>query len=89
MADIIKKTPQNSKPRKTGATKNNPSFSDIEKKHHKLLSTLRDEGIFSISDYVTTIDLCECIDNFYTHSLTKDECLELSELFKEIATLFP
>lgn len=29
--------------------------------------------------------LRECCDEYFTHDLTKDECLELSELFKEIA----
>lgn len=27
----------------------------------------------------------ECCDNYYCHTLTKDECLELSELFGKIA----
>lgn len=29
--------------------------------------------------------LREYCDEYFTHDLTKDECLELSELFKEIA----
>ena len=27
----------------------------------------------------------ECCDNYFRHTLTKDECMELYELFKEIA----
>lgn len=29
--------------------------------------------------------LQECCDDYFTHILTKDECMELSELFKDIA----
>lgn len=29
--------------------------------------------------------LRECCDEYFTHDLTKEECLELSELFKELA----
>lgn len=27
----------------------------------------------------------ECCDGWYSHKLTKDECVELSELFRELA----
>ena len=27
----------------------------------------------------------ECCDGWYSHKLTKDECIELSELFRELA----
>ena len=29
--------------------------------------------------------IVECCDNWYSHTLTKNECIELSELFREIA----
>ena len=29
--------------------------------------------------------MMECCDNWYTHSLTKEDCIELSELFRELS----
>ena len=59
----------------------------ILKKHINLLEKLsvdsrvlivgkRDDNGFFIS---------ECCDGWYSHKLTKEECFELSELFRELA----
>jgi hypothetical protein len=58
----------------------------ILQKHRNLLKTLSDdramcvgykeEGIFYI---------LECCDEWFSHDLTKEECIELSKMFKKIA----
>ena len=58
----------------------------ILQKHRSLLKTLSDdramcvgykeEGIFYI---------LECCDTYFVHDLTKEECIELSKMFKEIS----
>jgi hypothetical protein len=55
-------------------------------KHENLLKTLSDDRVMIVchsdeSGYYIE----ECCDEWYSHDLTKEECLELSELFKEIA----
>ena len=30
----------------------------------------------------------ECCDNYFRHTLTKEECIKLSELFRDIANKF-
>ena len=55
-------------------------------KHKELLKELVDNRIF----WVYHVDGCgflieECCDNYFRCELTKEQCLELSEMFKEIA----
>lgn len=55
-------------------------------KHKELLKELVDNGIF----YVYHVGgprfiIEECCDNYFSFELTKEQCLELSEMFKEIA----
>lgn len=68
---------------KNGGYLDNP----ILEKHINLLEKLsvdsrvlivgkRDDNGFFIS---------ECCDGWHSHKLTKDECIELSEMFKELA----
>lgn len=58
----------------------------ILNKHRSLLKTFSDDRIMCVG---TTDDdgffMVECCDEWFHHRLTKEECLELSELFKEIA----
>lgn len=57
--------------------------------HKKLLKTLSDDRVMCVgygesgNDYY----IMECCDEWFYHDLTKKECLELSELFKEIAEM--
>ena len=59
----------------------------ILQKHIDLLEKLSDARIFCVCKDNESNDfyLTECCDDWFTHTLTKDECLELSDLFKEIA----
>lgn len=62
----------------------------ILKKHYNLLWKLATESkvlCICSKEIGNEFYLEECCDEWYTHDLTKDECLELSELFKEIAEI--
>lgn len=55
-------------------------------KHLELLRTLMEDRVMCV--FHSKNDgfwMEECCDNYYCHTLTRDECLELSEMFKEIA----
>lgn len=55
-------------------------------KHLELLRTFMGDGVMCV--FHSESDgfwMEECCDNYYCHTLTKEECLELSEMFKEIA----
>lgn len=55
-------------------------------KHKNLLKKLSDDRTMLIChDKVTGFGIMECCDEWFYHYLTKEECLELSEMFKEIA----
>ena len=59
----------------------------ILQKHRQLLGKLiRDRvcGVFYDESEGFTIQ--ECCDDWFVHTLTSEECFELSEMFKEIAT---
>lgn len=61
---------------------NNP----ILLKYTKLLQTLSDDRIMCVNyTQDNGFYLVECCDDWFDHKLTKEECLELSEMFKEIA----
>lgn len=55
-------------------------------KHIDILKSLSNDRIMCVG-YEQNGDfyLMECCDEYFYHDLTKKECLELSELFKEIA----
>lgn len=55
-------------------------------KHQELLTKIIDDRVFSVgyskeNDFYIT----EQCDEYFSHVLTKSECMEISELFKEIA----
>lgn len=55
-------------------------------KHRGLLKRFMENRIMCV--FYSDIDgfwMEECCDNYYCYTLTKDECLELSEMFEEIA----
>lgn len=55
-------------------------------KHRDLLKTLSDNRIMCVGYHQTGgFYLIECCDEWFEHHLTKEECLELSEMFREIA----
>lgn len=54
-------------------------------KHEKLLEKLEDERVFSIECSNGEFYILEQCDEYFSYSLTKEECIELSELFRELA----
>lgn len=61
---------------------------EILQKHRKLLKVLAiDSQVVCVcrNSEDNFFYLLECCDDFYTHKLTKEECVELSELFQELA----
>ena len=55
-------------------------------KHTVLLKTLSNNRVMCVGyEQDGTFYIVECCDEWYYHDLTKEECLELSEMFKEIA----
>ena len=55
-------------------------------KHIDLLHTLSFDGIMCVGhDQNGEFYIVECCDQWFVHYLTKEECLELSEMFREIA----
>lgn len=61
--------------------------SETLQKHKDLLKMLSDDRVLCIGyeEDGSGYYIMECCDEWYYHDLTKEECLELSELFKEIA----
>ena len=55
-------------------------------KHSGLLKRLSDDRIMCVGyEQDGNFYLMECCDEYFYHKLTKEECIELSELFKEVA----
>ena len=58
----------------------------IIQKHRDLLELLADERIFCVMyDETNHFFLLECCDEYYAYDLNQEDCLELSEMFKELA----
>lgn len=61
--------------------------SEALQKHKNLLKTLSDDRVMCVEHRIHgNFYIEESCDEWYYHDLTKEECLELSEMFKEIAT---
>lgn len=59
---------------------------EILLKHRKLLKAISDDRVMMVChDDNEGYYIEECCDEWFCHNLTKEECVELSELFKEIA----
>ena len=57
-------------------------------KHFDLIKDLAYDRTFGVFyDEEDGFWIEECCDNYFNHTLTKEECLELSEMFKEIAEI--
>ena len=56
-------------------------------KYKNLLEKINSERVFSIQNKNDEFWLVEECDEYFFHELTKQDCLELSELFAEIAKL--
>ncbi len=56
-------------------------------RHKCLLDKMKEDRIFSICLKNNKFYLNEQCDDYFSHQLTKKECLELSELFGEIASV--
>lgn len=60
--------------------------SPILYKHKDLLETLSDDRVMCVGYKQNGgFYIVECCDEWFGHDLTKEECLELSEMFREIA----
>lgn len=58
-------------------------------KYESLLRKLVDDRIMCVGyEQDGSFYLVECCDEYFIHDLTKEECLELSEMFKDIAEAF-
>lgn len=58
----------------------------IIQKHKELLEKMSDERIFCVlHNEPNEFSLLECCDGYYSYDLKQEDCLELSEMFKEIA----
>lgn len=58
----------------------------ILKKHKKILECLLNERVFSIEFFEDgNICIFEGCDGYFHHELSKEECMELSNIFKELA----
>lgn len=58
----------------------------ILQKYRKLLKTLSNDRIMCVGYKLGgKFYILECCDEWFSHDLTKEECLELSKMFKEIA----
>ena len=57
------------------------------KKHIELLKELSDDGVMCVGfdEEDNKFYLVECCDVWFYHGLTNENCLKLSELFKEMA----
>lgn len=61
---------------------------EILLKHRNLLETLSGDRVIMVChDDNEGYYIEECCDEWFCHTLTKGECVELSELFKEIAEI--
>lgn len=59
----------------------------ILQKHIKVLERLDDDRVMCVcyDNEQNKFFAIECCDEWYYHKLTKEDCIELSELFREIA----
>ena len=58
-------------------------------KHLRLLNTLLEDRVCCvIYSRNNGFAIQECCDDWFSHTLTKEECIELSEMFAEIADEF-
>ena len=60
---------------------------EIIDKHKCLLDKMKEDRIFSICFENNAVYLNEQCDDYFSHQLTKEDCLELSSLFGELATV--
>lgn len=58
----------------------------ILQQHRSLLSKLYEDRVMIVGyEHDDTFYIQECCDDYFYHDLTENECIELSELFGEIA----
>lgn len=65
------------------------NFKDYEtvvlSKYEKVLEELSEDRVFSITHREDGFYIFEKCDEYFCHKLTREECLELSKLFAELA----
>lgn len=58
----------------------------VIQKYRKLLERISDNRVFAVmTGENEKFFLIECCDKYFGYDLTKKECIELSELFRELA----
>ena len=58
---------------------------EIKKNKKKIKKKKKKDRVFSLEWNEENITLMECCDYCFGHDLTKEECKELSEVFRELA----
>lgn len=56
------------------------------KRHSKVLGKLEEERIISVIRKSDGFYIFEKCDEYFCHKLTEEECMDLSELFSEMAS---
>lgn len=59
----------------------------VLQKHIDILSKIDDDRVMCVcyNKEKNEFSITECCDEWFTYRLTKEDCIELSELFREIA----
>ena len=60
---------------------------DILHQHADIVRRLQDKRIIAIDHCGGKVTLTEACDDWYTIKLSKSDCFEISELFKELAEI--
>lgn len=57
----------------------------VLEKHRSILETLMDERVFTVWKTEEGFCVVECCDEYFGYDLNKNDCLELSKLFQDLA----
>jgi hypothetical protein len=59
----------------------------VLQRHRNILKKMNDDRVMCVcyDNEKNNFSIMECCDEWFYHYLTKEECFELSEMFKEIA----
>ena len=60
------------------------TYDQVCENHRDILDAMSNGRIFKITNY-SGIAIEEACNNFYDYDLTRDDCLELAELFNDLA----
>lgn len=57
----------------------------ILRKHKTTIETLIQERVFTVKKSEKGFCVMECCDEYFSHDLTRSDCLELAALFEDLA----